>query len=96
MMLAVSDAGATLTGRCWVIDGDTIDIGGKRIRLSGIDAPELDHPYGMNAKSVLIRLCHGQVVRAEFDGESSHARSMATCYLPDGRDLSAEVLDDAP
>lgn len=92
MILAVPDAGATLTGRCWVIDGDTIDIGGRRIRLAGIDAPELDHPYGKNAKSVLIRLCQGQVVRAEFDGASSHDRSMATCYLPDGRDLSTEMV----
>lgn len=84
--------GAMLAGQCWVIDGDTIDIGGKRIRLAGIDAPELDHPYGRNAKSVLIRLCQGQMVRAEFNGSSSYERSMATCYLPDGRDLSAEMV----
>lgn len=89
---AVSVEGATLTGQCWVIDGDTIDIGGKRIRLAGIDAPELDHPYGRNAKSVLIGLCRGQMVRAEFDGAFSYERSMATCYLPDGRDLSAEMV----
>lgn len=35
-----------LRGRAWVIDGDTIDISGTRIRLAGIDAPELDHPFG--------------------------------------------------
>ncbi len=92
MCLVTSDAGATLTGRCWVIDGDTIDIGGKRIRLAGIDAPELDHPFGKNAKRELIKLCQGQQVRAEFDGTLSHDRSMATCYLPDGRDLSAEMV----
>lgn len=89
--IAVS-AGATVSGKCWVIDGDTIDIGGKRIRLAGIDAPELDHPYRKAAKSAMIRLCQGQVVRAEFDGASSYERSMATCYLPDGRDLSAEMV----
>lgn len=81
-----------LCGRAWVIDGDTIDIGGTRIRLSGIDAPEMDHPYGKSAKWALIKLCKGQEVRAVFDGDLSHDRTVATCYLSDGRDLSAEMV----
>lgn len=79
-------------GRAWVIDGDTIVIGGTRIRLSGIDAPEMDHPYGKTAKWTLVNLCKGQEVRAVFDGDLSHDRTVATCYLPDGRDLSAEMV----
>lgn len=79
-------------GRAWVIDGDTIDISGTRIRLAGIDAPEMDHPYGRNAKWTLLNLCKGQEVRAVFDGDLSHDRTVATCYLPDGRDLSAEMV----
>lgn len=81
-----------LRGRAWVIDGDTIDIGGTRIRLAGIDAPEMDHPYGRNAKWALVNLCKGQEIRAVFDGDLSHDRTVATCYLPDGRDLSAEMV----
>lgn len=81
-----------LRGNAWVIDGDTIDISGTRIRLAGIDAPELDHPYGRTAKWTLINLCKGQEVRAVFDGDLSHDRTVATCYLPDGRDLSAEMV----
>lgn len=79
-------------GQCWVIDGDTIDIRGTRLRLAGIDAPELDDPYGQVAKFALIRLCKGQVIRAVADGDQSYERLVATCYLPDGRDLSAEMV----
>lgn len=81
-----------LRGRAWVIDGDTIDIGGTRIRLAGIDAPELDHPYGKTAKWTLVNLCKGKEVRAVFHGDLSHDRTVATCFLPDGRDLSAEMV----
>ena len=81
-----------LRGRAWVIDGDTIDINGTRIRLAGIDAPEMDHPYGKNAKWTLVNLCKGHEVCAVFDGEQSYERTVATCYLPDGRDLSAEMV----
>jgi micrococcal nuclease len=83
---------AELRGPAWVVDGDTIDIAGTRIRLSGIDAPEMDHPYGKSAKWALVNLCKGQEVRAVFDGELSHDRTVATCFLPDGRDLSAEMV----
>jgi micrococcal nuclease len=79
-------------GPAYVIDGDTIDIKGLRIRLAGIDAPELEHPYGKTAKWALVNLCKGQEIRAVFDGDLSHDRTVATCYLPDGRDLSAEMV----
>ena len=35
-----------LTGAAYVTDGDTIKIKNTQIRLFGIDAPELNHPYG--------------------------------------------------
>lgn len=81
-----------LRGPAWVIDGDTIDIGGTRMRLAGIDAPEMDHPYGNRAKWTLVNLCKGQLVRAVFDEDVSHDRVVATCTLSDGRDLAAEMV----
>lgn len=86
------ETGASMTGACWVIDGDTIDIGGKRIRLAGIDAPEMDDPYGRTAKYALIQLCKGEKITAVFEGSSSYERNTATCYLPDGRDLAGELV----
>lgn len=81
-----------LAGRCFVVDGDTIVIDGQNIRLAGIDAPEMDHPYGKNAKWHLVQLTKGHKIKAVFHGEQTHAREVATCYLPDGRDLSAEMV----
>lgn len=81
-----------LCGRCWVIDGDTIDIDGVRLRLAGIDAPELDHPYGNQAKWALVKLCKGQVITARILPELSYDRVVAQCFLPDGRDLAAELV----
>jgi micrococcal nuclease len=81
-----------ISGRCWVVDGDTIIINRIQIRLAGIDAPELEHSYGRCAKSALIQLCQGQIISAVFDGTSSYSRQVATCFLPDGRDLSAEMV----
>lgn len=82
----------TIRGKAWVIDGDTIVINGVKIRLAGIDAPELDHPYGKMAKSEMMAICRGQAITARLDGALSHGRSVATCYLPDGRDVGAELV----
>lgn len=81
-----------LTGAAWVTDGDTITIKKTQIRLYGIDAPELNHPYGQKAKWALHRLCKGHAIRAEITDEDDYGRTVARCYLPDGRDLSAEMV----
>ncbi len=88
----ITERVTTISGRTWVVDGDTIVIDGLNIRLAGIDAPEMDHPYGKNAKWKLVNLTKGQIITAEFHGEQTYAREVATCYLPDGRDLSAEMV----
>lgn len=81
-----------LTGTCYVIDGDTIMIRNTRIRLWGIDAPELDHSYGHKSKWALIHLTKGRKVTAIFDGTGSHERAVALCKLEDGTDLSAALV----
>jgi endonuclease YncB( thermonuclease family) len=81
-----------IEGHAWVVDGDTIEIEGIPIRLFGIDAPEMDHPWGWMARVEMILLCDGRMVRCIPDGSTSHDRLVARCFLPDGRDLSAELV----
>lgn len=75
-----------------MVDGDTITLQKTQIRLFGIDAPEIDHPYGQKAKWALIKLCKGQRVTAEITDEDAYGRTVARCTLQDGRDLSAEMV----
>lgn len=81
-----------LRGQCYVVDGDTVTIGKINIRLAGIDAPEMDHPYGKQAKWALYQMTKGQIIRVEMADHLSFDRNVATCYLPDGRDISAEMV----
>ena len=83
---------AILNGPAYIIDGDSIVIQKTQIRLFGIDAPEMNHPYGRNAKWALVGLCKGKTLRAEISHQDAYGRTVAKCYLPDGRDLSAEMV----
>ncbi|MEO0503546.1 MAG: thermonuclease family protein, partial [Pseudomonadota bacterium] len=77
-----------ITGRAYVVDGDSLVINKIQIRIYGVDAPELNHPWGQKAKWAMVALCKGHMVRARIVETDDHGRSVAMCYLPDGRDLS--------
>ncbi|MDN5788322.1 MAG: thermonuclease family protein [Pseudorhodobacter sp.] len=87
-----SPTNPVLHGSAYVVDGDTLVILKTQIRLFGVDAPEMNHPYGRNAKWALVSLCKGEKVKAEVIAEDAHGRAVARCYLQDGRDLSAEMV----
>lgn len=81
-----------IKGKAYVIDGDTIRIKGTKIRLSGIDAPETNMPWGQKSKWAMVGICKGQTITVKLDGERSYDRLVGTCYLPDGRDIGAEII----
>ena len=65
-----------------VHDGDTIRLqSGQRVRLWGIDAPELKQAYGVQARDHLARLCQGKVVRLEPHGEDRYGRLLAVVWV---------------
>jgi len=40
----------------------------------------------------MVEICKGQIITARLDGERSFDRLVATCFLPDGRDIGAEII----
>jgi endonuclease YncB( thermonuclease family) len=51
ILLCIAPAHADISGKPQIIDGDTIDIGGQRIRLHGMAAPESVQACEANGKS---------------------------------------------
>lgn len=73
-----------------VIDGDTFVVdGGTKVRLLGVDTPELAHGHGADeplaaeATEFTRRHVGGQAVRLEFDRErkDQYGRTLAYVYL---------------
>ena len=67
-----------------VIDGDTIDLAGKRVRLDGIDAPELGQscfdagkpwPCGQRAAAALVGETRGRSVQCREKGKDRYGRT---------------------
>ncbi|MCR8546398.1 thermonuclease family protein [Salipiger sp. P9] len=80
LLLCVSAAAeAGPSGRLRVIDGDTVDVGGTRVRLHGIDAPEADQMCGGNGSPMWA--CGAWVtgeVRARYDGRRARCEALDT------------------
>lgn len=83
--------GSHLRGPARVIDGDTIDVGGTRVRLEGIDAPEAGQmcarrvlgswACGDAATNFLRRLVEGRQVACQEAGRDRFGRVLAVCTV---------------
>src|ERR1035441_8396044 len=75
-----------------ISDGDTIRViyngASERIRLSGIDCPEMKQPFGTRAKQFTGDLAFGQVVTVKVRDIGRYKRTVAEIMLPDGRNLN--------
>lgn len=92
-------------GTVRVVDGDTLDVGAVRVRLHGIDAPELGQrctnadgvrwDCGTWAADELRRRIAGRSARCETVDTDRYGRTVATCTVAGqdvGRMLVAEGL----
>ena len=86
-----------------VVDGDTLALrGGQRLRLRGIEAPEVLHKdkpgqyYGTEAKKVLSSLVDGQNLfldKAELDTDR-YGRLVGMARLGDGRVVNLIMIEE--
>lgn len=81
-----------IVGVASVIDGDTLELHGRRIRLDGIDAPESSQSCvrdgakercGQVAALHLADMIGRQTVRCETLDVDRYGRDIATCWLGD-------------
>lgn len=101
---AVHDPGAgtePIAGSARVVDGDTIEIGTLRIRLEGIDAPEISQqcerdggapwPCGQKAAGELRALVAGNDVLCDETGKDKYRRTLAICFA-DGVNINETMV----
>src|SRR5882672_1358867 len=79
---------SSITGVPYVIDGDTIAVKSYHVRLEGVDAEELNEPYGPQAKAMLKFIIGRNRVTCKLTGERSYERYVGKCYLgPENMDF---------
>jgi len=80
-----------------VVDGDTLAVlrnGGRRsIRLSGIDAPELEQPYGPEARRLVRGMVLYERVGIIIRSEDGYGRIVADIVLPTGSILNEQIIE---
>ncbi|WP_246765170.1 thermonuclease family protein [Aminobacter sp. SR38] len=88
-----------LVGRASVVDGDTIEIRGERIRINGIDAPEsaqtctdgsgMNYRCGAVAAAALAEyLEQSSPTRCEFVDRDRYGRFVGNCRRADGKNVA--------
>ena len=94
---------ADVMGRVRVIDGDTFDVAGVRVRLHGIDAPEgkqtceteqgKSWACGAWVTSQVTDLYEGKRARCSEVDIDRYGRVVARCEV-DGRDVGQQLVSD--
>lgn len=89
-----------MTSFAEAVDGDTLRLDGREIRISGIDAPELRqsctvqrriYPCGAVARKALDEMLAGRLVTCRISGRDRYGRHLASCEA-EGRDIGAALV----
>ncbi len=90
-------------GKPRIIDGDTIELAGQRIRLHGIDAPEAkqictregqEYACGQEAIWALARIVEEHGVTCQQKDTDRYGRIVAVCYMAEGQiDINALLVE---
>jgi endonuclease YncB( thermonuclease family) len=86
-----SNEGSIITGRAAVLEGDTIEINGQKIRLHGIDAPQhrqtchdrrgLLYRCGLKSKTALDLFLWRNEITCHILTSDKYGRKLANCSL---------------
>ena len=99
-MLLSTPAFTAPNGTIRVIDADTIDVGGTRVRLFGIDAPEMGQPCRADGREWDCGAWTRDAVRNHFEGTYAscdqrdidrYGRVVAQCTV-DGQDMGQVIV----
>ena len=78
-----------------VVDGDTVHVFYQeevyKIRLTEIDAPERDQPYGSNSTEYLKSLLEEGMVDVDISGTDRYGRKLGRLYWQ-GMDINRELV----
>jgi len=90
-----------IQGAARVVDGDTLEVGDRAVRLHGIDAPESAQrcsggparfrACGAVATEALTQLANESRTTCEVHGFDDYDRAIATCFV-DGVDVGRELV----
>lgn len=92
-----ASAGDLVEGPARVVDGDTIEIDDQRIRLWGIDAPEVSqfcaedgarYPCGLDVSQALRKRIGSQQVSCARRDTDRYGRMVGLCTIEGGIDIS--------
>lgn len=88
---------STITGAATVTDGDTILVGGTKVRLNGFDTPERDSMCGSTnvyeqASEVLSDFIGSQAVECDLSGDKTFDRFVGTCSV-EGTDIGSFMVE---
>ncbi|OLY47299.1 thermonuclease family protein [Bartonella apis] len=100
---ALAESRTAIIGAIQVIDGETLEIQNQRIKLWGVDAPELNqtckngqdagYDCGKEAASALSQwLTELQPVRCEPRGNDNSGNTIAICYTSTGDDIASWMV----
>jgi endonuclease YncB( thermonuclease family) len=91
-----------IAGAARVVDGDTLELQGEKLRLQGIDAPELAQTCEADGRPVhcgklaaehLDELIGSRPLNCAVEGRDRYGRGLARCQAG-GRDIAEEMTRD--
>lgn len=95
-------SGRMVEGRAHATDGDTIRIGDERLRLKGIDAPEMrqmcsrsgrSYLCGETARDALVGMMLNEELRCRSSGRDRYKRLLVYCTAG-GIDLNRRMVEE--